>query len=177
MLYLLFRAWLALLSEDRQALVIYLDRLRGDAHSVRGRSWVVQQRTAQAVIAELISERLRQLSPVMWWPYGEHLRPTGTPSFALRASRLFDYVFFQLASLIMKPESEVKRGLKQCHGCSQFVWGHGNRRYCSRCDRRTLWSRKTRAAQRVSPRNKVPGKHTPKNNAQIGRRGQSGKEV
>lgn len=37
------------------------------------------------------------------------------------------------------------RNIKICVNCGQFFTGHGNRKYCNNCNRKTVWSRKNRS--------------------------------
>lgn len=66
--------------------------------------------------------------------------------FGVFARDLFDVAYFQLATLMTKPNKDIKDNFKICPledgGCGSMFWGHGNMKYCNNCDRRTIWSRK-----------------------------------
>ncbi|PPD57361.1 hypothetical protein JP09_009995 [Dehalogenimonas etheniformans] len=66
------------------------------------------------------------------------------PKFYLSVKSLFDVCHYQLGlltTLSLEEYQAKKRHIKTCKACGSLHWGHGNQRYCSRCDRRTVWSR------------------------------------
>jgi hypothetical protein len=150
-LSLAFKCWWILLTQAWDQFDAVLIALSDTPERIHGRSLESKKHYAQwHLLSVIIGDRVRRIRPRYTWPLGAEGSTDGTPSIRLIAASLFDYVFFQLAELTMKPKREVKQQLKLCLGCSRFFWGHGNRRYCSRrgCDRRTIWSRKSRSPKR-----------------------------
>jgi hypothetical protein len=151
-LFLVFECWRILVSEAWDQFDAVLIALSDTPERIHGLSLEQKKHYAQwNLFSDIIGQRVRRIRPMYTWPLGPDGSPDGAPSIRMVASSLFDYVFFQLAQLTMKPKSEVTQRLKLCRGCSQFFWGHGNRRYCSRqgCDRRTIWSRKERKIKKL----------------------------
>ncbi len=67
--------------------------------------------------------------------------------FYWHASSLFDICYYQIAALTtldLNEFQEQRRNIKTCEHCNSLFWGHGNRRYCYNCDRRTVWKRRHR---------------------------------
>jgi hypothetical protein len=151
-LFLTFECWRILVSEAWDQFDAVLIALSDTPERIHGLSLEQKKHYAQwNLLSDIIGRRVRRIWPSYTWPLGPNGSIDGAPTIRLVASSLFDYVFFQLAELTMKPKSEVAQQLKLCRGCSRFLWGHGNRRYCSRpgCDRRTIWSRVARAKKRA----------------------------
>jgi hypothetical protein len=151
-LFLTFQCWWILVSEAWGQFDAVLITLSDTPERIHGLSLEEKKYYAQRnLLSDIIERRVRRIRPSYLWPLGPHGSTDGTPAIRLVASSLFDYVFFQLAELTMKPKREIRQQLKICQGCSLFFWGHGNRRYCSRqgCDRRTIWSRKSRKPKRL----------------------------
>lgn len=44
------------------------------------------------------------------------------------------------------------KNIKLCPNCQGFFHGHGNRKYCNNCNRKTVWSRRKRAAEKQENR-------------------------
>lgn len=68
-------------------------------------------------------------------------------AFYIQAFSLFDLCYYRLATLIAQNKSSEathRNQVKYCRNCQKVFWGHGNRRYCTFCDRRTVWSRKVK---------------------------------
>jgi hypothetical protein len=146
-LFLAFECWRILVSEAWDQFDAVLIALSDRPDRIQGLSLEQKKHYAQwNLFSPIIGARVRRIWPRYVWPLGPNGSTDGAPSISLVASSLFDYVFFQLAELTMKPKREVTQRLKLCLGCAQFFWGHGNRQYCSRpgCDRRTIWSRRKR---------------------------------
>jgi hypothetical protein len=147
-LFLCFHCWRILVGEQwdqLDAVLIALSDTKGPER-IQGAPLEWRQHYAQwYLLSHIMTQRVERIRPTYSWPLGDD-GPNGTPGIRLVASSLFDYAFFQLAQLTMKPKLEIKRKLKLCRGCSRFFWGHGNRRYCERpgCDRRTIWSQNHR---------------------------------
>lgn len=51
------------------------------------------------------------------------------------------YVFISLMAAGITVQGDKKINLKHCPNCGDFFSGHGNKKYCPRCDRRTVFSR------------------------------------
>jgi hypothetical protein len=68
-----------------------------------------------------------------------------TFGFGIYANDLFDVAYYQLAAIMTKG-TDFKENLKICPpdggGCGSIFWGHGNQKYCKKCNRKTIWSRK-----------------------------------
>jgi hypothetical protein len=96
---------------------------------------------ARQIIGWVLNERLETLCPQVSWT-GQRWQ------MGLREAPLFDVCYLQLASLLTKPDTEIRAHFKTCKSCEGRFWGHGNARHCSRCDRRTAWSRKDRASRK-----------------------------
>lgn len=62
--------------------------------------------------------------------------------FGIYTRDIFQVAYFQLATLMTKTSKEIKDNFKMCPACSSMFWGHGNRKYCPNCNRKTIWSRK-----------------------------------
>lgn len=63
--------------------------------------------------------------------------------FILRTDSLMNVAYYQFGALMTKPLAENKKKMKTCSSCHSVFWAnHANNRYCSNCDRRTVWSRK-----------------------------------
>jgi len=59
----------------------------------------------------------------------------------LRTRNIFDTCYYQFATLLTNEDVLFKGNLKSCKACNAFFWGHGNKRYCEKCNRKTVWSR------------------------------------
>ena len=44
------------------------------------------------------------------------------------------------------------KNIKLCPNCLEFFYGHGNKKYCDNCNRKTVWSREKRAAEKQENR-------------------------
>jgi ribosomal protein S27AE len=53
-------------------------------------------------------------------------------------------VFIALMAASIKVQGDQIINIKTCPNCGDFFSGHGNKKYCSRCDRRTIWAREQR---------------------------------
>lgn len=74
-------------------------------------------------------------------------------NFSLRSqARTFLEACDILLSLLIASSEDEGKNLKVCRNaeCGNYFTGHGNAKYCSSCDRRTIWSRKRR--RRVNQR-------------------------
>lgn len=68
--------------------------------------------------------------------------------FTLSSDSLLSIAYYQLASLMSKPYSDSKEKMKSCKSCNSLFWAnHARTKYCSSCDRRTVWSRKQRKGE------------------------------
>lgn len=69
-----------------------------------------------------------------------------TSQFTLEATNLFQVIMYERAILISKMNVEGKSNIKTCANpnCLAIFNGHGNKKYCNNCDRRTMWSRKNK---------------------------------
>jgi hypothetical protein len=146
-LFLCFHCWRILVDEQWDQLDAVLIALSDTPDRIQGLPLEVKQHYARwNLLSSIMTQRVERIRPRYSWSLGDDGSTNGTPGIRLVASSLFDYVFFQLAQLTMKPKNEIKQKLKLCRGCSRFFWGHGNRRHCLRpgCDRRTIWSRNHR---------------------------------
>jgi len=139
-LYLLFHLWQALLYDNEREVDRYLRPLA--ARDISGLSFRHKKIIAQQFISNLIDQRLREMQP----RFSAYLP---SPKILLHTSNLFSVAYFQLATLITREtqgEPEKKKHLKVCPddqgGCGNLFWGHGNRRFCPNCDRRTAYSRR-----------------------------------
>lgn len=134
-LYLLFHLWQALLYDDEQEIAKYLQPLA--AKDISGSSFKHKKITAQQFLSGLIDQRLREMQP----RFSAYLP---NPKIILHTNNLFTVAYFQLACLIT--QKEEGKHLKTCPreegGCGKLFWGHGNRKFCPKCDRRTAYSRR-----------------------------------
>jgi len=91
-----------------------------------------------------IAERLEQVNlEFAWGDAAPHLRPT--------AHSLFNIAYLQMASLLTKPDVEIKQNFKRCQTCQRLFWGHGNRLYCGRpCNRQTAYRNKPEGEQKAA---------------------------
>lgn len=63
------------------------------------------------------------------------------PNLYLHATSHFDICYYQLGLLLTKNDETAWKNIKKCVNCNKYFWGHGNKKYCNACDRRTVWSR------------------------------------
>lgn len=61
--------------------------------------------------------------------------------FWLKTVSVFDICYYQFGCMLTKNDDSTWKNIKKCANCQTYFWGHGNKRYCDRCDRRTVWSR------------------------------------
>jgi len=74
-------------------------------------------------------------------------------AFYIEAFSLFDLCYYRFAVLIAQAKSSRvghRSHVKRCDNCQKVFWGHGNRRYCSFCDRRTIWSQRNKQKKGVN---------------------------
>ncbi|HAA81541.1 MAG TPA: hypothetical protein DCE09_08320 [Thermoanaerobacter sp.] len=136
-LWLLFHLWLALLYEDEKEITRYLQSLA--ARNISDFSFRRKKITAQQFISDLIDQRLKEMQPRI----SAYLP---NPRILLHTNNLFTVAYFQLALLITQKDETKGKNLKVCPieegGCGNLFWGHGNRKFCPLCDRRTAYSRR-----------------------------------
>jgi len=143
-LYLLFHLWQGLLYESEQKITICLQALA--AEDISGLSFEQKKITAQQFLSGLIEQRIQKMQPRFsaYLPY---------PKIILHTDSLFTAAYFQLACLITQGEKDGKH-LKMCPkeegGCGNLFWGHGNRKFCPLCDRRTAYSRRKKKEKTVN---------------------------
>jgi len=144
-LWLLFRLWRALLYEDEKEITQYLQPLA--ARNISDFSFRHKKIIAQQFISDLIDQRLKEMQPRI-------SAYSPNPKILLCSNNLFSAAYFQLACYIAKKDIEGYKNLKQCPeeegGCGNWFWGHGNRKFCPRCDRRTAYSRRKKKEKTVN---------------------------
>lgn len=70
-----------------------------------------------------------------------------TPSLKALADNAYDVCMYQLLLLMTRAPMEVKKHLKTCKNpsCGSYFWAdHGNQKYCSRCNAKTVWDQTKR---------------------------------
>jgi hypothetical protein len=69
----------------------------------------------------------------------------GTFEFKLLDQSLFSIAYYQFAALTTKSPSDSKKKMKNCNYCNSIFWANSaKKKYCSNCDRRTIWSRRNK---------------------------------
>jgi hypothetical protein len=67
--------------------------------------------------------------------------------FIVETDDLFSVAYYQFAALMTKEPSDSKKKMKHCSYCNSIFWAKSaKKKYCSKCDRRTIWSRKQKEA-------------------------------
>jgi hypothetical protein len=150
-LYLLYQLWHALSVEDPHMIDCYLQALTP--------SYLPRPRTSRHGAERKLSESVntyihlavrltfRNNPPGFLWTVGPS-RDIEVIRFLIGdmlpgavGPSLFSVAYLELGFLITREPDEAKKRIKQCAWCRSVFWGHGNRLYCDKCDRRTVHSR------------------------------------
>lgn len=135
-IYLIFKICGLLNEDDFTKAKEYATKLK-DLTLENGKEEIENNIDINIIISTIIDYKIKNV----------HLRflNFATNKLFLDADDLFSMIYFQLANLITKPIEERQKHIILCINCGKAFWGHGNRKYCYDCDRRTVFSRKQRA--------------------------------
>jgi hypothetical protein len=136
--------WKARASQRREATDYWRTMRLEEAESMAKRSLQELEARARSGVADLLNERLERVKLTFAW--GD---PTSRVH--LEVVSLFDLAYLQMASLLTKPQSEIKRHYKACRICGGAMWEHGNALYCRRpCNKHMYYNRNTRGRQKAA---------------------------
>lgn len=136
-LYKKFRLWMALVNENENEIAAFsnsVDHFIERSHSTQEKVDLLKKALAKAInIESSIEFKL------------DYNFDTKSFEFRLSDSCLFSLAYYQFSALLTKDDSESKKKMKQCTYCQSIYWAkHANAKYCTKCNRRTIWSRKNK---------------------------------
>lgn len=142
-LYSSFSLWNAIFYEDNEEIIKfdYVTKL-----NLKIKKTVFKNRELHNgidLIKEALAETIDQKTNVSI--HFEYNLNTKAYEYNLKSDSLFSIAYYQLSSLMSKKYNETKKKMKKCSYCNSIYWAkHANSKYCSNCDRRTIWSRENK---------------------------------
>lgn len=131
-LYLIYNVWVAFNLMDENKISKYLrilDSKFGNKEKINN----FKKHMVPIVIVDILNSRFDRIKIRFAYDY----------SFCLSTYSMLDICFFQLANIIARGDITSKN-IKKCPSCNDLFIGHGNKKYCKNCNRKTEWSRKNK---------------------------------
>lgn len=138
-LYSIFSLWKSIVNEDSDGINTFSPILLGRVKWVK-RFKNLKDYSEIELLKEALADRVSRGADItINLIYDNDIKGF---KFALVSRSLFYIAYYQLSALMTKPITDTNKKMKVCDYCSSIFWtNNSNRKYCSNCNRKTIWSR------------------------------------
>jgi hypothetical protein len=138
-LYSEFSLWMGILNEDPEEITKWKFGVNEDATKIIHPSLNEMDLIKKSLAYEVSNKTKVRVSL-------DYNPQKNTFEFKLLDQSLFSIAYYQFTALITKSPSDNKKKMKNCNYCNSIFWANSaKKKYCSNCDRRTIWSRRNKS--------------------------------